>query len=93
MKNHDRYLQKRKENNGFDAQKFADWSHRSQRFSVGSIEENQVVHGDELRKIIDGNHVWISHVGLEFAFAVNLRYFAYPLMKMKLVFASVHRFV
>lgn len=73
------YLQKREENDSFDAQEFPDRIHRSQGFSMGSVKENQVVHGDKLGKIVDRNHVRVSHIWQKFAFGVDASYLTYPI--------------
>jgi hypothetical protein len=36
-----------------------------------SVEENQVVHRDELGKIVDRNHVRVSHIRQKFSLSVD----------------------
>lgn len=65
------YSQKRKEYNCFDAEKFSNWLHRLQFILICLIEQHQAIHGNELRKVVDGNHVWKCYISMEFPFTIH----------------------
>jgi len=44
-----------------------------------SVEEDQMVHGDELGKIVDRNHVRVSHIRQKFALSVDTINLTYPI--------------
>lgn len=65
-------LQKREENDSFDAKKFGERFHRFKFIIVGSIEEHEAVHRTELRAVVDESNVRISDAKLKLRLAVYL---------------------
>lgn len=71
-----RYSQKREENDRLDAEKLRNGSHRLQLVLVGSVEQHQAVHRNELRTVVDEHHVREGHIRLEPTLAVDVLHLA-----------------
>jgi hypothetical protein len=65
------YSQKGKEYNCFDTEEFSNWLHRLQFISICPIEEHQAIHGNELRKVVDGNQIRECYISLELSLTIH----------------------
>jgi len=65
------YSQEGKEHNCFDAQELSNGFHRLQFIFICLIEEHQAIHGNELRKVVDSNHVRECYIYLELTLVVH----------------------
>jgi hypothetical protein len=65
------YSQKRKEYNCFDAEEFSNGFHWLKLIPVCLIEEYQTIHGNELRKVVDGNHVRECYISSELSLTIH----------------------